>query len=601
MQHTFWDAWGGVIVEQLTDAIDCMGKVASSNMYLSSPVSVLSSKTSSIYLLPNGASYFKVICNGCNIANVSREYKQKLNIRCPFCRHLYRESEEENERRRKKRFEANDPFALRERGRKHFDDRDYERAFEYFTKAADFGDVEAQFNLSLMYREGLGVEKDEKMELYYEEEAAISGDPSSRYSLGCHEGGNGRYDRAVKHWIIAAKLGHDDSVQRLKGMYKSGYVSKEEFASALRGHQAAVDATKSPQRELAGKILSTICKGCTTAHIMRHLDEGSPNGCPFCRQLYAKSDEELKERRKKRFEANDPFALREAGRKHFFDGGYKRAFEYLAKAADLGDAQSQYFLSLMYRGGLGVEKDVKMELYYLEEAAIGGDPTARHKLGCKEGENGRYYRAVKHWIIAANLGYDESLERLKEFYKSGYVSKEDFASALRGHQAAIDATKSPQREEAEKLLTPKKEAGMKHFGDGDYDRAFEYFTKAADFGDLPAQFILSLIYREGLGVEKDEKMELYYSEEAAISGDPIARCSLGCKEGENGRYDRAVKHFIIAAKLGHDDSLQRLKEMYKSGYVSKEDFASALRGHQAAVDATKSPQREEADKLVPTS
>jgi len=140
---------------------------------------------------------------------------------------------------------------------KHFDDGDYERAFEYFTKAADLGDVEAQFNLSLMYREGLGVEKDEKMELYYEEEAAISGDPSSRYSLGCHEGGNGRYDRAVKHWIIAANLGDDDSIEKLKEMYKCGYVIKEDFASALRGHQAAVDATKSPQRELAGKILST--------------------------------------------------------------------------------------------------------------------------------------------------------------------------------------------------------------------------------------------------------------------------------------------------------------------------------------------------------
>jgi len=37
---------------------------------------------------------------------------------------------------------------------------------------------------------------------------------------------------------------------------KCGYVSKEDFASALRGHQAAVDATKSPQRELAEKRLS---------------------------------------------------------------------------------------------------------------------------------------------------------------------------------------------------------------------------------------------------------------------------------------------------------------------------------------------------------
>jgi hypothetical protein len=29
--------------------------------------------------------------------------------------------------------------------------------------------------------------------------------------------------------------------------------------------------------------------------------------------------------------------------------------------------------------------------------------------------------------------------------KIGLVSKEDFAAALRAHQAAIDATKSPQR------------------------------------------------------------------------------------------------------------------------------------------------------------
>jgi hypothetical protein len=32
---------------------------------------------------------------------------------------------------------------------------------------------------------------------------------------------------------------------------------------------------------------------------------------------------------------------------------------------------------------------------------------------------------------------------------NGFVSKEDFEAALRGHQAAVDATKSKQREEAE--------------------------------------------------------------------------------------------------------------------------------------------------------
>jgi len=46
--------------------------------------------------------------------------------------------------------------------------------------------------------------------------------------------------------------------------------------------------------------------------------------------------------------------------------------------------------------------------------------------------------------------------------------------------------------------------------------------------------------------------------------------------------------------LLHKCAIQRLKESFQRGDVSKEDFAAALRGHQAAVDATKSPQRREA-------
>eukprot|EP00984_Skeletonema_dohrnii_P027559 scaffold17118_cov77-Skeletonema_dohrnii-CCMP3373.AAC.3 len=197
----------------------------------------------------------KSICLGCMYANRIREFKEKLKMRCPFCRQLSLESKEESDRQKKKRCEANDPFALREAGRTYYLDGDYERAFEYVEKAAKLGDVAAQFNLSRLYREGLGVEMDEKMEVYYHlKEAAIGGHPNARNGLACHEGMNGRFDRAVKHWIIAAKLGHDGSIQSLKKMYKSGGVIKEDFASALRGHQAAIDATKSPQRELAEKL-----------------------------------------------------------------------------------------------------------------------------------------------------------------------------------------------------------------------------------------------------------------------------------------------------------------------------------------------------------
>jgi hypothetical protein len=58
---------------------------------------------------------------------------------------------------------------------------------------------------------------------------------------------------------------------------------------------------------------------------------------------------------------------------------------------------------------------------------------------------------VKHSIIAANLGHDQSMKRLLALCKSGFITKEKYGATLRTHQAAINATKSSQREEAERI------------------------------------------------------------------------------------------------------------------------------------------------------
>ena len=153
----------------------------------------------------------------------------------------------------------------------------------------------------------------------------------------------------------------------------------------------------------------------------------------------------------KRVAANDPVALSEFGVSLFHDENYDGAFKYWTQAAELGDVEAHYNVSIAYQEGAGVENDEEKEVYHLEEAAIGGHPSARYKLARYECEKHRFDRTAKHLIIAANLGHDESIQMLKEFYKHGLVSKEDFAMALRGHQAAVDATKSPQREEAAKF------------------------------------------------------------------------------------------------------------------------------------------------------
>ena len=121
----------------------------------------------------------------------------------------------------------------------------------------------------------------------------------------------------------------------------------------------------------------------------------------------------------------------------------------MTKAAELGDVKAHYYLSVMYINGHGVEQDAEKEIYHLEEAAIGGHPIARHNLGVEEWNNGRFERARKHLIIAANFGFHDSLKGLMTLYKLGHASKEDYADALRAYQAAVDATKSAERAKGE--------------------------------------------------------------------------------------------------------------------------------------------------------
>ncbi len=197
----------------------------------------------------------KTICDGCNYANYLREMEQGLDQKCPYCREPAPKTDEQMHQNYEKRAKVNDPVAIFALGTKRQGEGNFERAFQYWTKAATLGGIGAHFNISIMYATGEGVEKDEKKELYHLEEAAIGGHAGARFNLGAYEGNRGRHERAMKHFIIAAKLGDDGALDEVKKGFRKGFVSKEEYAAALRGQQAAVDATKSEQREAAEKAI----------------------------------------------------------------------------------------------------------------------------------------------------------------------------------------------------------------------------------------------------------------------------------------------------------------------------------------------------------
>jgi hypothetical protein len=49
-------------------------------------------------------------------------------------------------------------------------------------------------------------------------------------------------------------------------------------------------------------------------------------------------------------------------------------------------------------------------------------------------------------MISANDGCDSSMKAVQEGYKSGFVTKDDYAKTIRAHGKSIDDTKSDDRD-----------------------------------------------------------------------------------------------------------------------------------------------------------
>ena len=128
----------------------------------------------------------------------------------------------------------------------------------------------------------------------------------------------------------------------------------------------------------------------------------------------------------------------------------------------------------------------------------------------------------------------------------------------------------------------------------DHHKANELFLTAGELGCAKAYFKLGALYAIGQGVEANKKKAEHYWELAAMKGNVEARHFLGCMEGQAGSYQRAHKHFIIAAKAGYNKSLDAVKLGFMDGLVSKDEFEKTLRAYHERQAEMKSEARDTA-------
>ena len=195
----------------------------------------------------------------------------------------------------------------------------------------------------------------------------------------------------------------------------------------------------------------TMCKGCLLA--------ASNNGngatlCPLCCTTGSREGKDILEQLNKSAET-DPEAMITLAK--FYKNGdqgqpfdYAKAFQLSKHAEELGLKDSYHQVGWHYWTGNGVDRGVNKAKHYFELSAKEGNLCGRENLAIIEFDEGNPWRGYKHYCIASKFGLTRGLKRVKQGYKEGFISKEDYTDVLRGHQKTILERSSSQRDEAVK-------------------------------------------------------------------------------------------------------------------------------------------------------
>ncbi len=151
-----------------------------------------------------------------------------------------------------------------------YEANDLPLAYKEFLAAAENGHADSQFNVGLMYEQGIGVEQDEKEAVVWYGKSAAQGNSAAQYNLGVlYENGRGTeidYVKANEWYRKASVQGDALAIGNLGMLYVRGQGVKENKVAgvALLLVSATLDA--SPGNHARQNITAT--RGLTTEMIV---------------------------------------------------------------------------------------------------------------------------------------------------------------------------------------------------------------------------------------------------------------------------------------------------------------------------------------------
>ncbi|KAF9966534.1 hypothetical protein BGZ73_000980, partial [Actinomortierella ambigua] len=422
--------------------------------------------------------------------------------------------------------------------------RDYSLAFEWYFKAAEQGQTQAQNNLGWMYQDGKGVAQDDAKAVDWYRLAAEQGDAKAQGNLGLmYEIGRGLHQddlKAVEWYRLAAEQGNSTAQTNLGWMYQSG-----------RG--LAPDEVKA-----AG--------------------------------WYRKAAEQ-----------NNPVAQANLGWMYLHGKGVpqsdSKAFSCFQEAAEQGNASALNNLGVMYSNGRGTTRNLVKAAELYHRASELGDSFAKLNLSSASQQKTTVvqptapgsYPAISSTIINARRP-----SAVPSFRSTGTIptpGSEWTPSPPIGARRGTDASLYGHN-----LLSPVHETASLNLSldtdrrsSQDSLRSIEWYVAAADQGDPTAQNTLGNMYKMGRGgVERDDAKAVEWYQKAAAQDLATAQNNLGYmyQLGRGVAQDdqKALEWYQKAADQGFAAALSNLGWMHQNGRGTAADNMKALAWYRKAAE-----------------
>lgn len=365
---------------------------------------------------------------------------------------------------------------------------DFQKAHGLFLREAERGNALAMCDLSRMYADGLGRERDPKaaqewyakaLEVFQTLEDAK---PSrySEYRIGkLYAGGLGTeqdYSTAADWFGMAAEQGHKYAQYSLAGLFLRGQEVTQSDKDAYRLYSAS-----------------------------------ARQGFPYAAYELAKL---LRDGRG--CEQNSTEAER------WFYQAYQGFFSLEAQSHD---DKLQYRLGWMKLHGVGTEQNKTEARDWFEKSAQLGNPNAQYQLAililADENPNPAKVEKAVAWLTqSAKAGQDCAQYALGKLYRDGRGVEKDIPQAVIWFSTAAEQDNSYAAYALGKLYLTGEDAPK------NVDAALRWLQHSADLGNQYAQYQLSKLYLLGCEIEKDENSARQWLTRSAAQGNEYAQWFL---------------------------------------------------------------------------